>query len=101
MKISMVMTKKKIKTIIEDDKKKDKKVVAINRKKVMKKDMKEIRSRRMTEESKIEKRKSWRERERTITTERKKIINLIKLIAKPQKENGKEMARPLETLRLG
>lgn len=42
-----------------------------------------------------------RERERTITTERKKIINLIKLIAKPQKENGKEMARPLETLRLG
>lgn len=58
------MTKKKIKTIIEDDKKKDKKVVAINRKKVMKKDMKEIRSRRMTEESKIEKRKSWRERER-------------------------------------
>lgn len=95
------MTKKNIKTIIEDDKKKDKKVVAINRKKVMKKDMKEIRSRRMTEESKIEKRKSWRERERTITTERKKIINLIKLIAKPQKENGKEMARPLETLRLG
>lgn len=95
------MTKKKIKTIIEDDKKKDKKIVAINRKEVMKKDMKEIRSRRMIEESKIEKRKSWRERERTITTERKKIINLIKLIAKPQKENGKEMARPLETLRLG
>lgn len=93
------MTKKKIKTIIEDDKKKDKKVVAINSKKVMKKDMKEIRSRRMTEESKIEKRKSWRERENNNNRERedhKFNKTHSKTPKREWKRNGKT-ARDIET----
>lgn len=82
-------------------KKKDKKVVAINRKEVMKKDMKEIRSRRMTEESKIEKRKSWRERERENNNNREKEDHKFnkthsKTPKREWKRNGKT-ARDIET----